>query len=84
MQHLFGGNKGFEWMTSFLALLQSVKYTPIKFTKPKKDLILTQYRLKLLTILANFLTTHLMEFDSVKTTVFLAKLNSYLDQISSG
>lgn len=21
MQHLFGGNKGFEWMTSFLGLL---------------------------------------------------------------
>jgi hypothetical protein len=39
MQHMFGGNKGFEWMTSFLGLLQTISYTrkiPIK-----KDLIMT-------------------------------------------
>ena len=39
MQHLFGGTKGFEWMTSFLGLLQTISYTrkiPIK-----KDLIMT-------------------------------------------
>jgi len=45
-------------MTSFLGLLQTISYTrkiPIK-----KDLIMTQYRLKLLTILANFLTTNLL------------------------
>lgn len=65
MQHLFGGNKGFEWMTSFLGLLQTISYTrkiPIK-----KDLIMTQYRLKLLTILANFLTTLLLQFDEKAT-----------------
>jgi hypothetical protein len=42
-------------------------------------MILTQYRLKLLTILANFLTTHLLEFDSATTYTFVAKLIDYLD-----
>ena len=39
MTYLFGGNKGFEWMTSFLALLHTISYTrkiPIK-----KELVMT-------------------------------------------
>lgn len=39
LTHLFGGNKGFEWMTSFLGLLQTISYTrkiPIK-----KELVMT-------------------------------------------
>lgn len=65
-------------MTSFLGLLQTISYSrkiPIK-----KELILTQYRLKLLTVLANFLVTNLLEFDSRATTTFVSKLVSYLDQ----
>ena len=78
LTYLFGGNKGFEWMTSFLGLLQTISYTrkiPIK-----KELILTQYRLKLLTVLSNFLVTNLLEFDAKATTVFVSRLVSYLDQ----
>ena len=65
-------------MTSFLGLLQTISYSrkiPIK-----KDLILTQYRLKLLTVLGNFLVTNLLEFDSKSTFAFVSKLVSYLDQ----
>jgi hypothetical protein len=61
MQHLFGGNKGFEWMTSFLGLLQTISY--LKKVPMKKDLIMTQYRIKLLTILANFLTSQLLQLN---------------------
>jgi hypothetical protein len=39
------------------------------------------YRLKLLTILANFLITHLLIFDEGKTTEFVMKLIDFLDNI---
>ena len=39
MQHLFVGNKGYEWMTSFLSLLQTISYT--RKIHIKKDLIMT-------------------------------------------
>jgi hypothetical protein len=44
-----------------MSLLQSVSYT--KKIPVKKELIMIQYRLKLLTVLANLLITHLLEFD---------------------
>jgi hypothetical protein len=79
LQYIIGGNKSFEWMTSFMGLLQTISYTrkiPIK-----KDLIMTQYRLKLLTTLTNVITTHLMEFNEVATSAFVMRLVSYLDEI---
>ena len=66
-------------MTSFMGLLQTISYTrkiPIK-----KELIMTQYRLKLLTTLTNVITTHLMEFNEVATSAFVMRLVSYLDEI---
>lgn len=41
---------------------------------------MTQYRLKLLTILANFLITHLIDFDSKATSHFVGRLIQYLDE----
>jgi len=41
---------------------------------------MTQYRLKLLTILANFLTTQLLSFNAEATTAFVRVLVSHLDQ----
>jgi hypothetical protein len=58
---LFGGNKGYEWMTSFLGLLHSISFT--KKVHIKKHLIMTQYRIKLLTILANTLITYLLQIN---------------------
>lgn len=58
--------------------MQTISYTrkiPIK-----KELIMTQYRLKLLTVLANLLTTHLMEFDEKATQHFVNKLIEHLDK----
>jgi hypothetical protein len=72
LHHLFGGNKGYEWLTSFLGLLQTISYTrriPIK-----RELIMTQYRFKLLTILANFLTSNLLQFDENATKAFVQQL----------
>ena len=66
-------------MTSFTGLLQTISYTrkiPIK-----KELIMTQYRLKLLTTLTNVITTHLMEYNETATSAFVMHLVSYLDQI---
>jgi hypothetical protein len=37
--YLFGGNKGYEWMTSFLGLLQSISFN--KYAPAKRDLIMT-------------------------------------------
>lgn len=64
-------------MTSFMGLLQTISYT--KKIPIKKELIITSYRLKLLTILANILVTHLLEFDKVTTTAFVKHLISYLE-----
>ena len=72
MHHLFGGNKGFEWLSSFLGLLQTISYT--RLIPIKKELVMTQYRLKLLTILANFLTSQLLHFDDRATAAFVARL----------
>lgn len=37
--YLFGGNKGYEWMSSFLALMHSISYT--KKIPVKKEFIMT-------------------------------------------
>ena len=44
---------------------------------------MTQYRLKLLTTLANVITTHLMEFNEKATATFVMRLVSYLDEIQA-
>jgi len=44
---------------------------------------MTQYRLKLLTTLANVMTTHLMEFNQKATEVFVLKLVAYIDEIQA-
>ena len=55
---LFGGNKGYNWMVSFLGLMDTVKLKPQ--VKPEiKELQMTQYMLKMLTILTNILVTNL-------------------------
>lgn len=39
--------------------------------------------MKLITILANFLTTNLMDFDEKQTRVFVSRLVSYLDNFNN-
>ena len=77
LQFLFGGKKGYYWLASFLGLMQTISYTqkiPIK-----KELIITQYRLKLLTILANILTSNLLDYDKVMTSNFVKTLIKHLN-----
>jgi len=65
-------------MSSFLGLLTKVSFTrkiPIK-----KDQILTSYRLKLLTILANILTSHLVEADPKATHSFVSLMVETIEQ----
>jgi len=52
-----GGNKGYAWLTSFMGLLHTISYTKIV---AKSELRMTQYRIKLLTILANLIATHMI------------------------
>ena len=55
---LFGGNKGYDWMVSFLGLMDTVKLKPnVTHTR---ELMMTQYMLKMLTILTNILVSNLV------------------------
>jgi len=76
LKYLIG--KDYDWIASFLSLMQSIAYT--KRVPVKKDMVLSQCRFKLLTILANVLTTHLLQFDGEATTGFVRVLVSNLDR----
>jgi len=70
---LFGGNKekDYKWMSSFLGLVHTIRLNPIKKEEQKKvqsqsqELIMTQYLLKLLTILTNILCKNLIKLTQV-------------------
>ena len=68
-QYIFGGKMGYFWLTSFLGVIQTISYT--KKIPIRKELIMTQYRFKLLTILANLLISNLLEFDRKATAEFV-------------
>ena len=79
IENLFGGNKGYPWLKSFLGLLQSIRYrTPYKVSV---NLLMIQNKLKLLTILSNLLATHLSNLDRNLTFTFV---NSLLELLNSG
>lgn len=63
---LFGGNKGYEWMVSFLGLMDTIKLKPKQAapSSSNKDVAMTQYMLKLLTILSNILVGNLIILQS--------------------
>ena len=63
---LFGGNKGYEWMVSFLGLMDTIKLKPKQAaaSSSNKDVAMTQYMLKLLTILSNILVGNLIALQS--------------------
>lgn len=42
---------------------------------------MTEYRLKLLTILANLLTSNLLDFNKKETSFFVLRLIGYLEKI---
>ena len=66
---LFAGkdHKGYQWMSDFLALMHKIRFTPTQRPPADKGLIMTQYTLKLLTILSNILVTNLQKLDEVRT-----------------
>ena len=65
LTQLLFGEKNFQWLASFLGLLTKVSFT--RRLPLKNDQVLTAYRLKLLTILANVLTSHLVAVDAEAT-----------------
>lgn len=71
---LFGGNKGYNWLTSFLELMQSIKLN----VDSKPYLLMTQNKMKLLTVLANLLATHLSIIDRVQTFQFVQRLSKMI------
>lgn len=75
---MLGGNKGYEWLTSFLGLLQSIRYLSGGELKP--DLLMTQTKLKSLTILANLLITHLSMLDRKTTYDFVLEVRRLIDE----
>jgi hypothetical protein len=64
---LFGGNKGYTWMTQFLGLMHTVALEPTAVKTYPRHIVMTQYLLKLLTILSNILVTNLLSLDAQKT-----------------
>jgi hypothetical protein len=56
---LFGGNKGYTWMHQFLGLMHTVALEPALTKTYPRHTVMTQYMLKLLTILSNILVTNL-------------------------
>lgn len=59
-QLLFGGNKGYDWMVSFLGLMDTIRLKPKQQEPLNKDLAMTQYMLKMLTIMTNILVGNLI------------------------
>ena len=57
---LFGGNKGYNWMHQFLGLMHTVALEPALAKTYPRHTLMTQYMLKLLTILSNILVSNLL------------------------
>ena len=70
--YLLGGNKGYKWLTSFLSLLHSIRYN--RSSQIEADLLMTQNKLKVLTILTNFVATHLLTLNQRTTFDFIGQL----------
>jgi len=66
---LFAGknHKGYEWMVDFLSLMHSITLKTKQKLNQRKELIMTQYMLKLLTILTNVLVSNLQILDKEVT-----------------
>ena len=84
---LFGGNKGYNWMVTFLGLLNTIKLKPR--VVQTEELIMTQYMLKMLTILTNILVSNLITLqmraprgENLDATGYISKLVSSLTQRS--
>lgn len=74
---LFGGNKGYQWLTAFIGLIHTIRHqnSSLKESKqPKPYILMAQYKLKLLTILTNLLITHLSFISSEKTHDFVTNI----------
>ncbi len=61
---LFSGNKGYDWMVSFLGLMDTIKLKPKVTEVGNKELMMTQYMLKMLTILTNILVSNLISLQT--------------------
>ena len=61
---LFGGNKDYDWMTSFLGLMDSIRFKPVvngqTTETTSKELTTTQNLLKLITILTNIMVNNML------------------------
>jgi len=79
VHHLFGGNKGYKWIRSFLGLLQSIRHHYVPKVQP--EMLLTQNKLKLITILVNLLATHLSIIDRDNTFNFVQKIVGLIDNV---
>lgn len=77
--HLFGGNKGYQWLTSFLGLLQSIRFN-YSSGKVKHNHIMIQNKLKLLTILANLLLSHLSNINKDLAFDFVQQLSQLIKE----
>ena len=58
---ILGGNKGHEWLESFMGLIQSISLA--RSAPVKEDSIMTSNRIKVITILSNLIVSNLLEID---------------------
>ena len=63
-------------MVSFLGLMDTIKLKPKLNQVVNKDLVMTQYMLKMLTILTNILVTNLIAINSDSSVV-----GAFIDQV---
>ena len=75
-QVLFAGknHKGYEWMVEFLSLMHSITLKTKQKLNYRNELLMTQYMLKLLTILSNILISNLQIIDKEVTNKFLGQV----------
>lgn len=75
---LFAGRqrKGYLWMVQFLEVMHKISFTRNK--ELSKELVMTQYMLKLLTILSNILVSNMQMIDAARTEKYVHTLVSAL------
>ena len=71
-------HKGYQWLVSFLSIMHKIRFTSHQSSSSNKELIMTKYMLKLLTILSNILVSNLLILDAIRTDSYVSTLTSAL------
>ena len=76
---LFGGNKGYNWMSSFLGLMSTITLRRKDTEKSDPALINMIYLIKLLTILTNILVSNLILIRPQKARAYVLSVVQFVE-----